>query len=77
MEDENKNEVEALCPECGHAFKSYMDRVIKSEDTIREEKTSSARCVDAENARWANRFNVINFQISPVISAKIFHFRLC
>lgn len=39
MEDENKNEVEALCPECGHAFKSYMDRVIKSEDTIREEKS--------------------------------------
>jgi len=38
MEDENKNEVEALCPECGHAFKSYMDRVIKGEDTTREEK---------------------------------------
>jgi len=32
MEDEiqqdEKQEVDALCPECGHAFKAYVDRVI-------------------------------------------------
>ncbi len=38
MENENKNEVEALCPECGHAFKSHMDRIIKGEDAARKEE---------------------------------------
>ncbi|MDX2439453.1 MAG: hypothetical protein QNK40_02795 [Desulfobacterales bacterium] len=37
MEDENKNKVEVLCPECGQAFKAYMDRVIKGEEDIRKE----------------------------------------
>ncbi len=31
MEDHNQNEFEALCPECGHAFKAYMDRVLQPE----------------------------------------------
>jgi len=45
MEDENKNEVEALCPECGHAFKSHMDRVIKGEeDTIKEKNIECPVC---------------------------------
>ncbi|MCK5195215.1 MAG: hypothetical protein KAQ71_15490 [Desulfobulbaceae bacterium] len=34
MEDKNQNEVEALCPECGHAFKKYMDRVIQDEQKL-------------------------------------------
>ena len=38
MKDENKNKVEVLCPECGQAFKAYMDRVIKGEEDIRKEK---------------------------------------
>ncbi|MDY6791144.1 MAG: hypothetical protein SWH54_07740 [Thermodesulfobacteriota bacterium] len=35
---ENKNEVDALCPECGHAFKSHMDRVIKGEKGNRKQE---------------------------------------
>jgi len=38
MEDENKSEVDALCPECGHAFKTHMDRVIENNDTARKDK---------------------------------------
>lgn len=38
MEDENKNKVEVLCPECGQAFKAYMDRVIKGEEDISKEE---------------------------------------
>jgi len=45
MEDENKNEVEALCPECGHAFKSYMNSVIKGKgDTSKEENIDCPVC---------------------------------
>jgi DNA-directed RNA polymerase subunit RPC12/RpoP len=45
MTDENKSKVEALCPECGHAFKSYMDRVIKSQEDIeKEEKIECPVC---------------------------------
>jgi hypothetical protein len=28
MNDTDKKEVDALCPECGNAFKLYVDRVI-------------------------------------------------
>ena len=28
MENEEQKEVEALCPECGHAFKQHIDRII-------------------------------------------------
>ncbi|MFH1990841.1 MAG: hypothetical protein ABIK98_00335 [Pseudomonadota bacterium] len=28
MENSDQKEVEALCPECGHGFKAYMDRVL-------------------------------------------------
>ena len=34
MRDEDtETEVEALCPECGNAFKLYVDRVIADNDT--------------------------------------------
>ena len=36
MEDKNQNEVEALCPECGHAFKKFVDRVIQSGQKLPE-----------------------------------------
>jgi len=38
VEDQNKYEVDSLCPECGHAFKTYMDRIIKSEEDTRKEE---------------------------------------
>jgi len=38
VEDKNKYEVDSLCSECGHAFKTYMDRIIKSEEDTRKEK---------------------------------------
>ncbi|MFC1813602.1 hypothetical protein ACFL03_13030 [Thermodesulfobacteriota bacterium] len=28
MQENNHDEVDALCPECGHAFKTFMDRVL-------------------------------------------------
>ena len=45
MEDKNKYEVDSLCPECGHAFKTYMDRIIKSEeDTCKKENIDCPEC---------------------------------
>ncbi|NNK86393.1 MAG: hypothetical protein HKO91_12675 [Desulfobacterales bacterium] len=38
MEDNNKNEVDSLCPECGHAFKTHIDRIIQSEEDISKEE---------------------------------------
>ena len=34
---ENEQEVDALCPECGHGFKAYVDRLLvdgKSPDQV-------------------------------------------
>jgi C4-type Zn-finger protein len=31
MTKEEHLEVEALCPECGHAFKAYVDRLVPEE----------------------------------------------
>ena len=28
MEQDEAREVDALCPECGHAFKAYVDRIL-------------------------------------------------
>lgn len=42
---ENKNEVDALCPDCGHAFKSHIDRIIKGkEGSLKEEKIECPVC---------------------------------
>ncbi len=38
MEQNDREETEALCPECGHAFKTYMDRVLKDETGLRKIK---------------------------------------
>ncbi len=46
MEKQNeKEEVEAFCPECGHAFKTYMDRVLHSVgDAPEEQKAECPVC---------------------------------
>jgi len=31
MENRDQEEVDALCPECGHAFKTYVDRIVGAE----------------------------------------------
>jgi len=31
MDDNQKTQIESLCPECGHAFKTYVDRVLQTE----------------------------------------------
>ncbi len=36
--EKREEEVEALCPECGHAFKTFMDRIIPPEGEIEEEQ---------------------------------------
>ena len=28
MEEHEKEEMDALCPECGHAFKAFVDRLV-------------------------------------------------
>ncbi len=38
MENDSPKEVEALCKECGHGFKSYMDRVLAAEQGPRNSK---------------------------------------
>ena len=38
MEKNSPKEVEALCKECGHGFKSYMDRVLAAEQGPRNSK---------------------------------------
>ncbi len=32
MEHENSGKVDALCPECGHAFKVFVDRLVRDVD---------------------------------------------
>ena len=27
-----QEEIESLCPECGHGFKTYLDRVLRKDD---------------------------------------------
>lgn len=39
MTEEQKVEVEALCPECGNAFKAYVDRIVSEEKKNRSHKT--------------------------------------
>ncbi|MDY6953902.1 MAG: hypothetical protein SWE60_20535 [Thermodesulfobacteriota bacterium] len=31
MEEKENREFDALCPECGHAFKTYVDRVLEDD----------------------------------------------
>ena len=38
-EHEHTEELDALCRECGHAFKTYMDRIIPAEKKSTENKT--------------------------------------
>jgi hypothetical protein len=37
MENENEpvEDVDALCPECGHAFKAYVDRMLGEDRSTR------------------------------------------
>ena len=43
LEDLEKEEVEALCRECGHGFKAYMDRVI-GKDEPKSELAETITC---------------------------------
>ena len=38
MKNSEQKEVEALCKECGHAFKSFMDRVLHDETGFKENR---------------------------------------
>jgi DNA-directed RNA polymerase subunit RPC12/RpoP len=41
-EDIREPEVDALCRECGHAFKAFVDRIVP--DNSREEAGKDIRC---------------------------------
>jgi hypothetical protein len=34
MEEQEKEEVDSLCPECGHAFKVHVDRILADEKSF-------------------------------------------
>ena len=34
--DTSREEVDALCPECGRAFKAFVDRLVKADDATDE-----------------------------------------
>ncbi len=36
--ENDQEEVDALCKECGHAFKLYVDRLLSGYDTATEDK---------------------------------------
>lgn len=38
MENKKQDEVDALCPECGHAFKTYIDRLLRIDDSNSKNK---------------------------------------
>lgn len=38
LENNSPKEVEALCKECGHGFKTYTDRVLAAEKAPRNNK---------------------------------------
>jgi hypothetical protein len=42
-EQQNQEEVDGLCPECGHGFKSYLDRVL-GEDVRESELKKTLTC---------------------------------
>lgn len=47
MEEQEKEEVDSLCPECGHAFKVHVDRILaddKSPDQHIEEPCPVCGC---------------------------------
>ena len=37
MVDTENNEVDALCPECGYAFKAFVDRLLPEAQTNRSD----------------------------------------
>jgi len=42
--DEQNEEVDALCKECGHAFKSYVDRLVPGDDAGGNKKVECPVC---------------------------------
>ena len=47
MNTQNENEsheTEALCPECGHAFKAYIERILNGEKETKKQKTDCPVC---------------------------------
>ena len=43
-EDNQNEEVDALCNECGNAFKAYVDRIVGDEDTTEPQKAECPVC---------------------------------
>lgn len=51
MEEQEKEEVDSLCPECGHAFKVHIDRILaddKKSDQHIEESCPVCGCVECK-----------------------------
>jgi hypothetical protein len=44
MENKNNYEVESLCPECGHAFKTFVDRLVADDKTGEKQTVNCPIC---------------------------------
>jgi len=44
MENKKQEEVEALCPECGHAFKTFVDRLLHEEKSKEKQAAGCPVC---------------------------------
>ena len=44
MEKKKQDEVEALCPECGHAFKTFVDRLIHDDKNKKKQAVDCPVC---------------------------------
>ncbi|MBW2490089.1 MAG: hypothetical protein JRE65_02930 [Deltaproteobacteria bacterium] len=44
QDENNSQETEALCPECGHAFKTYIDRILKEDKDTGNKKIDCPVC---------------------------------
>ena len=42
--DDSRQEVDALCPECGQGFKAYVDRIVPEEHQGHGKEQQKAEC---------------------------------
>ena len=60
--DDSRQEVDALCPECGQGFKAYVDRIVPEEHQGhgKEQQRRNAPTAAARSARFRVRFEGVS-----------------
>jgi hypothetical protein len=59
-EDIEKEEVDALCRECGHGFKAYIDRMIP------ENKNTERKIASPSHVRFVGAVNAVSENENPL-----------